>query len=71
MTALVGAIGIYQWLGGTLGTEATASWWAQRPLWLVLPGAVLAGLVAVFARYELPGRPSRRSRSAMHTSPVG
>jgi hypothetical protein len=54
MTALVAAIGIYQSLGGQLGTTATASWWAQRPLWLVLPGIVLAGLVALFARFELP-----------------
>ena len=56
MTALVAAIGIYQFAGGTLMTEATGAWWAQRPLWLVLPGVVLAGLVAVFARFELPTR---------------
>jgi hypothetical protein len=57
MTALVGAIGVYQAFGGRLGTEASAGWWAQRPLWVVLPGALLAGLVALFARFELPGRP--------------
>lgn len=53
MTALVGAIGIYQLAGGHLMTEATGAWWAQRPLWLVLPGVLLAGLLAIFARFEL------------------
>jgi fucose 4-O-acetylase-like acetyltransferase len=56
MTALVGAIGIYQLAGGVLLTAPTATWWAQRPLWLVLPGVLLAGLVALFARFELPRR---------------
>jgi hypothetical protein len=56
MTALVAAIGIYELFGGRLGTEATAGWWAQRPLWVVLPGLVLGALVALFARFELPGR---------------
>jgi fucose 4-O-acetylase-like acetyltransferase len=66
MTALVAAIGAYQALGGTLTTEATAGWWVQRPLWLVLPGGFLAALVALFARFELP-TPSRRDRAS---SPV-
>ena len=60
MTALVAAIGIYQWLGYELGTEADAGWWWQRPLWLLLPGLFLAVLVAVFARFELPGRSGPR-----------
>ena len=33
-------------------SEPTAAWWLQRPLWLVGPGAVLAGFVALFARIE-------------------
>ena len=57
MTALVVAIGAFNALGGTLGDEATASWWATRPLWVLAPAAALAGLVAVFARFERP-RPS-------------
>jgi hypothetical protein len=56
MTALVGAIGVYQLAGGELMASPTAAWWAQRPLWLVLPGVLLAGLVTLFARFELPGR---------------
>jgi peptidoglycan/LPS O-acetylase OafA/YrhL len=56
MTALVGAIGIYQFFGGELMTEATSRWWVQRPLWLLLPGVLLAALLAIFARFELPKR---------------
>jgi hypothetical protein len=34
----------------------------QRPLWLFLPAVFLAGLIAVFARFEL-GSPHRSARS--------
>ncbi len=60
MTALVAAIGAYRLAGFELATEPTAGWWLQRPLWLVAPGVVLAALVALFARFELPGRGARR-----------
>ena len=34
-------------------TNATAlRWWLERPLWLILPGIILVGLVAVFGRFE-------------------
>jgi len=56
MTALVAVIGFAGVLGFELGDEATASWWLTRPLWVVLPGVVLAGLVALFKRVELGGR---------------
>lgn len=56
MTALVVTIGIWREFGGQLLTQPSATWWAQRPLWLLLPGVVLAGLVAVFARIEAAGR---------------
>lgn len=56
MTALVAVIGAAAALGLTLPSEATVTWWALRPLWLVLPGLVLAALIAAFARFELPGR---------------
>lgn len=62
MTALVIVIGIWRALGLTLLSQPTATWWAQRPLWLILPGVVLAGLLTVFARFELPAnKPSTRS----------
>lgn len=56
MTALVAVIGAVAAIGVSLPSEATATWWALRPLWLALPGGVLAGLIAAFARFELPGR---------------
>ena len=58
MTALVVAIGVLAALGVHLGDEPTASWWATRPLWVVLPGMVLALLVAAFARFERPRAPA-------------
>jgi len=56
MTALVAVVGLVQAAGFSLGGEATTGWWLARPVWLVAPGAVLAGLIAVFARFELPRR---------------
>lgn len=37
-----------------------AAWWAWRPLWVLLCAAVLAGLVAVFRRFERPSDPVPR-----------
>lgn len=54
MTAAIAVLGLYRALGFTLQTRPTAAWWLQRPLWLLAPGVVLAGLVALFARLELP-----------------
>ena len=56
MTALLVALLALERAGLQLGSEPTVAWWLQRPLWLVAPGIVLAGLVAVFARFELPQR---------------
>jgi hypothetical protein len=54
MTALVAVLGVVRTLGVELQDRPTAAWWLQRPLWLLGPGIVLAGLVALFARIELP-----------------
>ena len=54
MTALVAAIALFELAGGELLRTSSTAWWLQRPLWLVLPGILLAGLVAVFARFERP-----------------
>lgn len=59
MTALVGAIGVWHLLGGGLGEQPTGSWWLTRPLWIVLPGLLLAPLVLAFHRFERP-RPAPR-----------
>jgi hypothetical protein len=34
----------------------TARWWLERPVWIVVPGLILAGLVVVFSRFERPRR---------------
>ena len=52
MTALIGAITLFEVLGGTLGSQPTASWWLTRPLWVVAPAALLVPLVLVFRRAE-------------------
>jgi len=54
MTAWVLAALAYERLVGPLGATADAGWWAARPLWLVLPGLVLAAFVATFRRLERP-----------------
>ena len=53
MTAYVMAVGVVELVGGRLLPHPSAAWWVQRPLWLLLPGVFLAGLTAVFARFEL------------------
>ena len=49
-------------LGFGRATDSTARWWLERPLWLAVPAVFLAGLVAVFARFE---RPAARERGAL------
>jgi hypothetical protein len=58
MTAKVAVIGVYETLGFELLTEPTAAWWLQRPLWLLGPAVVLAGLTALAAPIELRARGS-------------
>jgi hypothetical protein len=52
MTAVVVVVRVFGGLGGTLASHPDASWWVWRPFWLLAPGAVLAALVAIFARIE-------------------
>jgi hypothetical protein len=54
MTALAAVMGLATAVGITLGSEPTLGWWLARPLFLILPGIVLASLLAIFARLELP-----------------
>jgi hypothetical protein len=49
MTALVVFLGIYERAGFALAARPTADWWLTRPVWVVGPGVVLAGLLAVRA----------------------
>jgi fucose 4-O-acetylase-like acetyltransferase len=56
MTALVGFLLAYEAAGFSLGDEPTAGWWLTRPLWIAGPAVLLAGLLAIFARFEIPKR---------------
>ena len=58
LTALVLAVLVLHPLGLTQPPPGTPTWWALRPLWLLVPAAMLAPLVALFARFERP-RPAR------------
>jgi peptidoglycan/LPS O-acetylase OafA/YrhL len=60
MTAYLVVLWAYEGLGGVLPMEPTVGWWAQRWLWFLAPAAVLAVLVALFARVELAARRPRR-----------
>jgi len=62
MTAYLIAILLLWPLGFGHETEPTARWWLERPLWIAVAGAILAGLVAVFGRFE-----TQRRRSAVAT----
>src|SRR5205823_440462 len=56
MTAYVLALGAFEAVGGHLLHDPTATWWLQRPLWLLSPGLVLVVLVRLFASVEANSR---------------
>ncbi len=56
MTAYMLAIIVLWTLGLGHHVDSTPSWWAERILWILVPGAFLAGLVAIFGRFERPRR---------------
>ncbi len=62
MTAYLLAILLLWPLGFGQQPEPTARWWAERPLWVVVPGVILLLLVRVFGRFEARGhaRPTAR-----------
>ena len=49
---------------------STARWWLERPLWLLAPGLVLAGIVALLGRFERP-RSAPIMRAATGAEGVG
>ncbi|MCA5893895.1 acyltransferase [Isoptericola sp. NEAU-Y5] len=68
MTALVAFLWLYGLAGFTPADEATAAWWLSRPVWIVGPGLVLAGILAVVAGPYGRARGERRPRAAHGTS---
>lgn len=60
MTAYLLAILLLWPLGFGRQTDSTARWWLERPLWVIVPGAILLGLIAIFGRFERPPPPRER-----------
>ena len=56
MTAYLVAILVLWPLGLGREGEPTGRWWLERFVWLAVPGVLLAGLVALFGRFEDQGR---------------
>ena len=54
LTALVLAVLVLHPLGLTEPAPGTPTWWALRPLWVLVPATLLVPLVALFARFERP-----------------
>jgi hypothetical protein len=67
MTAFLLAILLLWPLGLGREHDSTAVWWLQRFVWELFPAAILAGLVAVFGRFE---RPRARVVPAPPAAPV-
>jgi hypothetical protein len=56
MTAFLLAVLVLWPLGLGDYSETTAGWWAERVLWILVPGVFLAGIVALVGRFERPRR---------------
>ena len=55
MTAYLLAVLLLWPLGFGHETDSTLRWWLERPVWLVVPGLILLGLIAIFGRFERSG----------------
>jgi fucose 4-O-acetylase-like acetyltransferase len=56
MTAFLLAVLALWPMGFGRAEGGTARWWLERPVWIVVPGLILAGLVVAFSRFERPRR---------------
>jgi hypothetical protein len=65
MTAFLLAILVLWPLGFGQQGDTTAGWWFERPLWVGVSALFLAGLIALFGRFERRGRDVRLSRKAV------
>ena len=62
MTAFLLALLALWPLGFGREQDSTARWWLERPVWELVPGVVLLGLLAIFGRFERPlGRGHERT----------
>jgi len=43
-------------------TTPSLRWWSERAVWMVVPGAILVVIVAVFGRFETRGHRVRADR---------
>jgi peptidoglycan/LPS O-acetylase OafA/YrhL len=68
MTAYLIAIFAIWPLGLGQEEDTTAAWWAQRPVWILVPGSILAAIVLLVGRFE---RPARRRIPAGRASEIG
>ncbi len=64
MTAYLIAILLLWPLGFGHQVDSTARWWMERVVWEVVPAISLAGLVAVFGRFERAHAPRLEARPA-------
>ncbi|MEO8292140.1 MAG: acyltransferase [Actinomycetota bacterium] len=64
MTAYLLAILLLWPLGLGHQQDSTPAWWLERIVWIAVPGAILAVLVAIFGRFERP-RPRARPAPTM------
>lgn len=64
LTAMLAVYGAQLALGIALPEPATAAWWAQVPVRILLAAALTALLVACFRRFEAPSAPSASPTAA-------
>jgi hypothetical protein len=63
MTAyLIVALALWP-LGFGREQDSTARWWLERPVWILVPGLVLAAIVVLVGRFERPRRPQPAGRT--------
>ncbi|MFD4234083.1 acyltransferase [Streptomyces sp. NPDC058542] len=70
LTAMFGVYGALLALDVELPEPASAAWWAQVPLRLVLAAALTAGLVAAFRTFERPVSGTSRPSTAPGAGPL-
>jgi peptidoglycan/LPS O-acetylase OafA/YrhL len=49
--------------------DTTARWWLERPVWIAVPGAILAAIVALLGRFERPRIERGRAAASDVTPP--